>query len=85
MMTLLFTSGSHTSITAFTTSRAYSTSVPVKLSGEYSNEKFPSVSAASLLSSLAPFIAICLTSSLSLAKTCSLCATEVELYTWMTA
>ena len=79
MITLFFSSGSHTSITAFTTSRAYSVSVPVKLSGEYSNEKLPSVSAASFLSNLAPFTAIFLTSSLFFANTCSRCATEVEL------
>ena len=39
--------GCHTSRTALHTSSAYSGSVPVKLSGLYSNAKFPSVSSAS--------------------------------------
>ena len=67
------------SITALQTSRAYSGSVPVKLSGLYSNRKLPSYSSLSCLTSRAPSVAICLISSLDLWNTCSRWATEVEL------
>ena len=53
--------------------------VPWKLSGLYSNEKFPSVSDASFFNSSAPSVAIFLISSLLFLNTCSRCATEVEL------
>ena len=45
------------------------------------NEKLPSVLSASSLRSFAPSTAICLISSLDFLNTCSLCATDVELYT----
>ena len=85
MITLLSAVGCHTSSTALQTSTAYSTSVPGKLSGEYSNEKLPVVSLASSFNRIAPSTAICLISSLLLPKTCSLCATDVELYRWTIA
>ena len=78
-MTLLSADGSSTSSTALHTSRAYSGSVPVKLSGEYSKRKLPSYSAASFLMSLAPSTAICLISSFDLRKTCSRWALLTEL------
>ena len=55
------------------------TSVPVKLSGLYSNRKLPSYSWLSCLTSFAPSVAIFLISSLLLWNTCSRWATEVEL------
>jgi hypothetical protein len=67
------------SITALHISSAKSTSVPVKLSGEYSNLKLPSVLALYSLSSLAPNLAISMISSFDFLNTCSRCATEVEL------
>ena len=71
--------GCHTSSTALQTSSAYSTSVPWKLSGLYSNIKLPSVSSASSLRSFAPSTASFLISSLFFLKTCSRWATDVEL------
>ncbi len=85
MIAFLSGIGFHTSRTALQTSRAYSGSVPVKLSGLYSNRKFPSVSSASFFSSAAPSTAICKISSFDFLNTCSLCARDVELYTWTTA
>ena len=79
MITLLSGVGCQTSNTALQTSREYSTSVPVKLSGLYSNEKFPSVSAASFFKSAAPSTAIFRISSFDFLNTCSLCARDVEL------
>ena len=61
------------------TSKAYSGSVPVKDSGEYSKRKLPSYSLASFFTSFAPSTAICLISSLDFLNTCSRCATLVEL------
>ena len=81
IMHLLSAVGCHTSRTALQTSRAYSGSVPVKLSGLYSNWKLPSVSAASFFNNAAPSTAIFRISSLDFLNTCSLCATNVELYT----
>ncbi len=79
MMTLLSADGSSTSKTALHTSSAYSGSVPVKLSGEYSKRKLPSYSEASRLTSFAPSTAICLISSFDLRNTCSRWATLTEL------
>ena len=67
------------SSTALQTSKAYSGSVPVKLSGLYSKRKSPSYSAASFLMSSAPSVAIFFTSSLLFLNTCSRWATLVEL------
>ena len=80
-MHLLSAVGSQISITALHTSSAYSGSVPVKLSGLYSNAKFPSSFAASSLRSFAPSTAIFLISSFDFLNTCSRCAKDVELYT----
>ena len=85
MIAFLSGVGFHTSSTALHTSKAYSGSVPVKLSGLYSNRKFPSVSSASFFRRAAPSTAIFRISSLDFLKTCSLWLTDVELYTWMIA
>jgi len=80
MITLFSGVGSQISITALQISAAKSTSVPVKLSGEYSKEK--SVSgyfAAYSFNSCAPSVAILMISGFSLRNTCSLCARDVEL------
>ena len=79
MITLFVSLGSRTSRTALQTSSAYSGSVPVKDSGEYSKRKLPSYSAASFLTSFAPSTAIFLISSLDFLNTCSRCATLTEL------
>ena len=71
--------GSMMSITSLHTSRAYSGSVPVKLSGLYSKRKLPGYSAASCFTRRAPSVAIFLISSLLFLNTCSLWATLVEL------
>ena len=57
--------GCQMSFTASQTSSAYSTSVPVKLSGEYSSQIFPSKFFAPSLTIFVPSIAICLMCSLS--------------------
>ena len=77
--------GCQTSKTALHTSSAYSGSVPVKLSGEYSKVKCPGVMARYFLQSSAPVTARFKTSSLLFLNTCSRCATEVELYRWTIA
>ena len=59
--------------------------MPEKLSGLYSNEKFPSTSLASFCNNSAPSTAIFFISSLLFLNTCSRCATDVELYKWITA
>ena len=79
IITLFVSEGSNTSRTALQTSKAYSGSAPVKLSGEYSNLKLPSYSAASFLTNLAPSIARVLISSFDFLNTCSRCATLTEL------
>ena len=79
MMTGFSAVGCRMSSTALHTSSAYSGSVPVKLSGLYSNRKSPSYSAASCLMSAAPSVAIFLISSLLFLNTCSRWATLVEL------
>ena len=81
MIALFSGVGCHTSSTALQTSSAYSGSVPVKLSGLYSNWKLPSVSSASCFRSFAPSTAIFRISSFDFLNTCSRCATDVELYT----
>ena len=60
---------------------AFSTSVPLKLSGEYSNLKFvsPVYSSVSCLISFAPSIAIFVTPSISVLNTTFLCKVDVEL------
>ncbi len=77
--------GCHTSSTALHISSANSGSVPVKLSGEYSNLKSPGVFSLYSFNSFAPSTAISMISFLGFLNTCSLCATEVELYRWTTA
>ena len=72
MIALLSAVGCHTSRTALQTSSAYSGSVPVKLSGLYSNWKLPSVSSASFFRRSAPSTAIFRISSLDFLNTCSL-------------
>ena len=71
--------GSQIFNTALQISRANSGSVPVKLSGEYSNRKCPSVFARYSLQRFAPSSASLMMSSLLFLNTCSRCATEVEL------
>ena len=65
--------------TAVQISKAKSSSVPVKLSGEYSKRISPSWSAAYFWTSLVPITAISLISSISLWKTTSRCKVDVEL------
>ncbi|MNN65993.1 hypothetical protein D3C81_1815400 [compost metagenome] len=80
-MILLSGVGFHTSITASQTSLANSSSVALKVSGEYS--KVHSVSgcmAAYLTNSLAAFTAMALTPSLSWLKTMRRKEGEVALY-----
>ena len=73
--------GFHTSITAWHTSRAYSTSVSEKLSGEYSKRIFSVLHCSlSVLTKRVPSIAIALISSLDLLKVTFLCSGDVELY-----
>ena len=79
IITLLSLVAPHSSITASQTSKAYSSSVPVKLSGEYSRITSPSNSLLNSLTNLTPSTAICLISSLLRLKTTSRCNTEVEL------
>ena len=79
MTAFLSAVGCQISRTALTTSSAYSGSVPVKLSGEYSKRYFSPASSASCFKSFAPSTAILLISSLDFLKTCSRWATEVEL------
>ena len=73
--------GCHTAVTASQTSTANSSSVPVKLSGEYSNTH--SVSgylAAQSCNNFAPCTAISMMPCRSSPNTCSRCTVEVELY-----
>ncbi len=71
--------GSQTSITASHTSRAYSSSVPVKLSGEYSRLISVPHFSASLRTSSAPRTAIVLISARFMWNTTRRCSSEVEL------
>ena len=73
--------GFQTSITALQISAAKSISVPVKLSGEYSNVKFVSVYCEAMSFIIfAPNTAKSIVSCLEFPKTTSLCNVEVELY-----
>ena len=72
--------GLMTSLTASQMSRAKSSSVPVKLSGEYSNWKSaPGAALASALTCLAALTAISVTPLRSVLNTTSRCKVEVEL------
>ncbi len=69
-----------TSFTASQTSSAKSSSVPVKLSGEYSNWKsVPEEASASALTCFAAATAMSVTPLRSVRKTTSRCRVEVEL------
>ena len=57
-MTFFSAVGSQTFSTSLQISSAYSGSVPVKLSGEYSKRKFPGVFSAYSFKSFAPLTAI---------------------------
>ncbi|MCY1248268.1 hypothetical protein D9M72_616820 [compost metagenome] len=67
------------SVTALQISSATSSSVPVKLSGEYSKRKPPPALAAMSVIILAASVAICLMPATSLAKTTRRCNSLVEL------
>ena len=72
--------GRITSFTASQISRAKSSSVPVKLSGEYSNWKsVPDAASASALTCFAAATAISVTPLRSVRNTTSRCKVEVEL------
>ncbi len=76
--------GFHASTTASQTSRAYSTSVAEKLSGEYwKRTSLPARSGRRSLIQFVPRTAIFLISSFDSPNTTSRCAGEVELYRWM--
>src|ERR1044071_61122 len=78
--------GFHTSITASEMSLANSTSVALKLSGEYSSRISAPLSCGSLSwINVAPLTASLMISSLDRSKTTRRCAGEVELYRWMIA
>ena len=80
MMTFRSGRGCQTSMTALQIRRANSTSVPVKLSGEYSKRKLVSgILSAYSLNSLAPETAMSTISSSAIRKTCCRWAKEVEL------
>ena len=85
IITLLSLLAPQVSQTASQISRAYSTSVPVKLSGEYSSITSPSNSFDISLTNLVPSIAIFLISSLLILNTTSLWSIDVELYIWTIA
>ena len=81
IITFLSGVGQNISFTASTTSTAYSGSVQVKLSGEYSYRMLPfSFESTSSFTSFAPSIASCLISSLLFLNTTSRCRVDVELY-----
>ena len=79
-MAFLSCVGCQMSSTLLHTSRAYSGSVPVKLSGLYSKRMQPSAVSAYFLSAFAPVTAIFLICSGVFLKTCSRCTNEVGLY-----
>ena len=79
MIALRSAVGRHTSSTALQISAAYSGSVPVKLSGEYSKRKLPGVFSANSIAIFAPVTAISVILSLGFLNTCSRWATDVEL------
>ncbi len=81
-LTIIFSSlvGPHSATTASQTSRAYSSSVPWKLSGEYSKTiSVPTACAASSLDSVVPRTARSRMPSLSSRKTTRRCVSDVEL------
>ena len=71
--------GSQTPMTASQICRAKSHSVPVKLTGEYSNRTTVAVWEASFLILSTPFTARSMMSARSLRNTSRLCSSEVEL------
>ena len=71
--------GSQVSMTALQISSAKSSSVPVKLSGEYSSMILPGKFFARSLTHFVPCTAIALISSRSMPNTTSLCSVDVEL------
>ena len=78
--------GSQTSVTASHISTAKSSSVPVKLSGEYSrNHSVPGRFATPSRISFAPATAIALMPSRSRPNTRRRCVVDVELYRWTMA
>ncbi|MNS82811.1 hypothetical protein D3C72_1165680 [compost metagenome] len=78
-ISLLSAVGFTTSTTALQISSATSSSVPVKLSGEYSKRKPPPALAAMSVIILAASTAICLMPCTSLPNTTRRCNSEVEL------
>ena len=79
IITFLSFDASHTSQTASQTSNAYSTSVPVKLSGEYSRITSPLNSLTYSFTNFVPSTAIFFISSLLILNTTSLWSIDVEL------
>ena len=73
--------GCQMSVTASQTSTAYSISVPVKLSGEYSKvQSVPGCCWAHCFTQTAPSTAMAFICFRLMPKTCSRCTVEVELY-----
>ena len=79
MMTLLSGVAPQASVTASHTSQAYSGSVPVKLSGEYSRIISPGKLSALFFTISVPSTASCFISSLLMPNTTSRCRVDVEL------
>ena len=80
MMTFSEVDSFKISTTSSHTSAAYSSSVPVKLSGEYSKSHSVSFTFSdNCLIKWAPFVAISFTPSLSELKTTFRCSVDVEL------
>ncbi len=80
------TVGFQTAFTASTISIAYSISVPVKLSGEYSKRMLePAIPLRNSTIKAAASTAILVMPALSELKTIFLCAVDVELYIWTIA
>ena len=86
-MTLRSGVGCHTSLTAFTTSTAKSSSVPVNDSGEYWNMTSVSsaICSAYFWHSWAPWTAMSTMPGRSRPNTTRRCSVEVELYRWTIA
>jgi hypothetical protein len=78
-ISLLSGVGSTISVTALQISSATSSSVPVKLSGEYSKRKPPPALAAMSVIILAASVAIFLMPATSFSNTTRRCSSEVEL------
>src|SRR3989344_4313702 len=87
MMTFSPFPGFHSLITASHTSTAKSTSVPMKLSGEYSyrTSEFFKYFCEYCFAHRVPWTARSRTSSRLLWKTTLRCSSDVELYTWIKA